>query len=69
MDIAVNGTSNLFRKAFARSHRITINFESEFKTVVAGLAAFKLYNNKVMESQMKKIKIISGRSQNIGSKY
>lgn len=55
MDIAVNGTSNLFRKAFARSHRITINFESEFKTVVAGLAAFKLYNNKVMESQMKKI--------------
>ena len=55
MAIAVNGTSNLFRKAFAQSHRITINFESEFKTVVAGLAAFKLYNNKVMEIQMKKI--------------
>lgn len=55
MDIAVNGTSNLFRKAFARSHRFTINFESEFKTVVAGLAAFKLYNNKVMEIQVKKI--------------
>lgn len=28
----------------ALSHRFTINFESEFKTVVAGLAAFKLYN-------------------------
>lgn len=55
MDIAVNGTSNLFRKAFALSHRFTINFESEFKTVVAGLAAFKLYNNKVMEIQVKKI--------------
>lgn len=57
MDIAVNGTSNLFRKAFALSHRFTINFESEFKTVVAGLAAFKLYNNKVMEIQVKKSRL------------